>query len=98
MAQYSMSYTQDLAKEGSDEKAKRPVASGSVVKVIHVEGKRVVRQVFTGYLSTTMSVSFGCGDYRRVTLNSVGFNFCGIAPNTAAAAVAFEMCSNLISH
>jgi hypothetical protein len=98
MAQHNISYVQTLAKEGLDEEAKRPVADKSVVEIIHMDGKKAVIQGFTGPLSGAMEVFFGCQSYHTPILNCVEFTFYGIAANTAAAAMAFEMCFNLISH
>ena len=99
MAQYNLSYAETSSKGGSDEQANRYVTDKSVVETVHVDEKKVMKQAFTEWLAMAMNTFFDCQSYHQFTpaRNSLEMTFFGVAHNTTAAAMAFEMCFNLIS-
>jgi hypothetical protein len=73
-----------------------PVGGESVVAVTPVEGKAVLNYGFTRTLAHAMGVFFDCKSYHGTRIRSQEYVFYGIANNTASAAMAFEICYNLI--
>lgn len=96
MSQYNV--TQAELIERSDDKEKALLAGESVVEIIATTGRngKVRNDGFTGDLVHAMQVFFDCKCYSMATAHSIEWVFYGVASNTAAAAMAFEMAHNLI--
>jgi len=69
-----------------------------VVSIKRAEGSKntVNKQGFVNSLSYAMQTFFDCKSYSTRIYTSVEWTFYGIAENTIAAAMAFEMAYNLI--
>lgn len=95
MKQHNLTEAEVFAESGTvhDE---TPVGGESVVSVTHREGKRVQNFAFTSPLMHAMNTFFDCKAYHSTMATSFEYTFYGISRNTAAAAMAFEMCYNLI--
>lgn len=96
MSQYNV--TQAELIERTDDKEKALLAGQSVVEIIATTGRsgKVRKYGFTCDLAYAMQVFFDCKCYSVARARSIEWTFYGIASNTAAAAMAFEMAHNLI--
>ena len=95
MSQYNI--TQAELIERSDDKEKALLAGESVVEVVPTAGGngKVRNNGFTDDLAHAMHVFFDCKSYSVARAYSIEWVFYGVASNTAAAAMAFEMAYNL---
>jgi len=57
---------------------------------------KVISQTWVHDVASAMTVFFDCKAYSTALTRSIEWTFYGIAPNTVAAAIAFEMAHNLI--
>jgi hypothetical protein len=96
MSQYNV--TQAELIERADDKEKALLAGESVVEIIATTGRsgKVRKYGFTGDLALAMQVFFDCKCYSTARARSIEWTFYGVASNTAAAVMAFEMAHNLI--
>lgn len=96
MSQYNV--TQAELIERTDDKEKALLAGESVVEIIATTGRsgKVRNYGFTDDLTHAMRVFFDCKCYSMAGACSIEWTFYGVASNTAAAAMAFEMAHNLI--
>lgn len=98
MAQHNL--TKDLTKaEHSPRVALRKMSRLSEAKALcqsHTLKKRESRTSHLLPTSTAMNIFFDWKSYHEGNLRSHDYTFYSIAQNTAAAAMAFEMCHNLI--
>ncbi|KAH9216815.1 hypothetical protein DL95DRAFT_362852 [Leptodontidium sp. 2 PMI_412] len=98
MGQYNVSQAEVLAHEPPS--AQRQYAGQSVVSIQRVDGdksKTVNHQSYVGTLCCAMKRFFDCKSYSTTNYSSLELTFYGIAENTVAAAMSFEMAYNLIA-
>ena len=98
MGQYNVTQAEVLAHESPS--AQRRYAGQSDVSIRRVDGdksKSVQQQSFVGTLGTAMDGFFDCKFYSTARSSSLQLTFYGIAENTVAAAISFEMAYNLIA-
>jgi hypothetical protein len=96
MGQYNVSQAEVLAQE--PQATQQQYAGQSDVSIERADGSRkdVRIQSFVTQLASAMRKFFDCKAYSTKGLYSVIWTFYGIAENTVAAAMAFEMAFNLI--
>ncbi|KAK6850578.1 hypothetical protein PG987_000212 [Apiospora arundinis] len=97
MGQYNVSQAEVLAHEPDEQ---RHYAGQSVVSISCCDGDRsrsVRQQSYTATLAHAMGCFFDCKHYSTGYTSSVDFTFYGIAENSIAAAMSFEMAYNLIA-
>jgi hypothetical protein len=96
MSQYNV--TQAEAFEQSNDEDQAQHGGQSVVAITATDNShgRVQNYGFTNTLASAMCVFFDCKSYSTARSTSFEWTFYGIASNTAAAAMAFEMTYNLI--
>ncbi|KAF2455467.1 hypothetical protein BDY21DRAFT_380557 [Lineolata rhizophorae] len=97
MGQYNITQAEVLAHETPSEH--RNHGGQSTVAIQRVDGdqsKRVKHQNFVDMLCAAMRCFFDCKSYSTAYLSQLRLTFYGIAENTVAAAMAFEMAYNLI--
>ncbi|KAL9112405.1 MAG: hypothetical protein Q9227_003247 [Pyrenula ochraceoflavens] len=96
MAQYNVTQADVFA--ASEEVDLEKYTGHSVVSITNTqEGwRRVLKQGFTGCVASAMEVFFDCKSCYVLRISSHERIFYGVAPNTVAAAMAFEMVFNLI--
>ncbi|KAJ5144267.1 hypothetical protein N7526_001775 [Penicillium atrosanguineum] len=83
----------------NDERSNKASYGGrSIVRIEKVAGlsRRVVKEAFVEIVAKAMCTFFDCKSFSTDFGISVEWSFFGIASNTVAAAVAFEMAHNLI--
>ncbi|KAJ6050209.1 uncharacterized protein N7446_005555 [Penicillium canescens] len=83
----------------SDDRSNKACYGGrSIVRIEKVTGlaRRVMREAFVERVATAMCTFFDCKSFSTDLGVSVECSFFGIASNTVAAAIAFEMAHNLI--
>lgn len=97
MKEHNLTEAETFAASGTFQDEK-PRAGESVVSVTRYDGKKAVNFAFTGSLAHAMNAFFDCKSYHQARGMSHQHVFYGIPKNTAAAAMAFEMCYNLILH
>lgn len=98
MGQYNVSQAEILAHETPD--AQRQYAGQSIVSIQRVDcngSKPVLHHGYLDALVAAMNGFFDCKAYSAVFRSSLEWTFYGIAENTVAAAMAFEMAYNLIA-
>ena len=95
MKDHNLTEAETFAESGTMQD-ESPLAGESVVSVTHTEGKKALNFAFTWPLECAMNNFFDCKSYHTARANSYDHVFYGISKNTAAAAMAFEMCYNLI--
>lgn len=98
MGQYNVSQAEVLAHESPEKQ--RQYAGHSVVSITRFDGddSRAMRQQrYIGTLCYAMERFFDCKSYSTAGYSSLDMTFYGIAENTVAAAMSFEMAFNLIS-
>ncbi|KXJ89108.1 hypothetical protein Micbo1qcDRAFT_165880, partial [Microdochium bolleyi] len=98
MGQYNVSQAEVLAHVPPD--AQKQYAGQSVVSITRVDGdedKPVRQQSYVNTLCSAMGEFFDCKYYSTAKDSSVDLTFYGIAENSVAAAMAFEMAYNLIA-
>lgn len=96
MKQYNVSQMEILAHESSNERKR--YAGQSIVSIKRADGSLTVvpHRGFLDSLSRAMCIFFDCKCYSTQMIWSLDWTFYGIAQNTVAAAMAFEMAHNLI--
>ncbi|KAI1839656.1 hypothetical protein JX265_013681 [Neoarthrinium moseri] len=98
MGQYNVSQAEVLAHEPNT--GQQQYAGQSVVSIVRCDGnphKLVRQQSHVGNLGGAMQIFFDCKSYSTGAQSSVDFTFYGIAQNSKAAAMSFEMAYNLIA-
>lgn len=83
----------------NDDRSNKACYGGrSIVRIEKVTGssRRVMREAFVERVATAMCTFFDCKSFSTDFGISVEWSFFGIASNTVAAAIAFEMAHNLI--
>ncbi|KAF2248349.1 hypothetical protein BU26DRAFT_520046 [Trematosphaeria pertusa] len=97
MGQYNVSQAEVLAHEPPA--TQQQYAGQSVVSIKRADGSRntVNNQGFVKELALAMTNFFDCKYYSTRNFTSMDWTFYGIAENTVAAAMGFEMAYNLIS-
>ena len=98
MGQYNVSQAEVLAHEPAS--AQRQYAGQSVVSIQLMDGdesKPVRYQSYVDALCSAMRRFFDCKSYSSNNYSSLELTFYGIAENTVAAAMSFEMAYNLIA-
>lgn len=97
IGQHNLSQAEVLAHESPDTRGQ--YAGLSTVSIHHVNNLKQVRQ--QSYISTlceAMTNFFDCKYYTTTRPSSLELTFYGIAENTVAASMSFEMAYNLIAH
>lgn len=97
MRQHNVSQAEVLAHEPPA--TQQRYVGQSVVSITRADGSTntVKNQGFVGELASAMKMFFDCKCYLAREYSSMDWTFYGIAENTVAAAIAFEMPYNLIS-
>ena len=97
MAQYDVTQADLLANaEKQDDYAVLGGQSTVVITSTKDLSKRVISQTWVHDVVNAMTIFFECGAYSTALTASLKWTFYGIAANTVAAAMAFEMAHNLI--
>lgn len=98
MGQHNITQAQVFEKDKENDKVR--LGGESVVKIISANNndRKVLNLAFASPLATAMRIFFDCKCYSINQQASIGWTFYGIATNTAAAAMSFEMAFNLILH
>lgn len=96
MSQHNVTQADLMAADQNDNKAH--YGGQSIVRITKIAGSsdRVVREGFTRKLARAMSTLFDCRSFSTDYRTHVGWTFFGIADNTVAAAMGFEMAHNKI--
>jgi len=98
MGRYNVSQAEVLTHEGPDtQKQYAGLSSVSIERVDGDESKSVNYQSYVNDLCCAMQCFFDCKSYSAAKYSSVELTFYGIAENTVAAAMSFEMTYNLIA-
>ncbi|ETS84404.1 hypothetical protein PFICI_02429 [Pestalotiopsis fici W106-1] len=98
MAQNNVTQAELLAHEAPEQQ--KQYAGQSIVAIIRLDGdkyKSVRQQSYVGALMSAMNTFFDCKSYTTMGRSSLHLTFYGIAENTVAAAMAFEMVYNSIA-
>ncbi|RMZ87741.1 hypothetical protein DV736_g5032, partial [Chaetothyriales sp. CBS 134916] len=96
MAQHNVTQS-ELLEKTTDDDDYAALGGQSVVEIIRSKGDktRVVSQTWVHDIAVAMTVFFDCKTYSTSGRASIKWTFYGIAANTVAAAMAFEMAHNL---
>ncbi|KAF5863553.1 hypothetical protein ETB97_009797 [Aspergillus alliaceus] len=96
MAQYNVTQVDLVAN--SDDGSKARYGGRSIVTITNTKDhtKWVVNETFVGKLAMAMCTFFDCQRFSTHCRTSVMWTFFGVAENTVAAAMAFEMAHNRI--
>jgi len=96
MAQYNVTQA-DLLDRTTNDHDYAALGGQSVVDITSTKGSeaRVISQTWVHDVAIAMTIFFDCRTYSTRRLASVEWTFYGIAANTVAAAIAFEMAHNL---
>lgn len=97
MAQYNVTQA-DVLAQATDSGEQKQYAGRSTVSISSTKDRyaKVISQTWVHDVASAMTVFFDCKSYSTALASSIEWTFYGIAPNTAAAAIAFEMAHNLI--
>jgi Protein of unknown function (DUF2786) len=97
MAQYNVTQA-DVLAQATDSGEQKQYAGQSTVSITSTKDQyaRVISQTWVHDVASAMTKFFDCNSYSTALAFSIEWTFYGIAPNTAAAAIAFEMAHNLI--
>jgi hypothetical protein len=97
MAQYNVTQA-DVLAQAADSEQQKQYAGQSNVAITSTKGPfaKVISQTWVHRVAAAMEVFFDCKTYSTARTWSIEWTFYGIAPNTAAAAISFEMAHNLI--
>ena len=97
MAQYNVTQA-DVLAQATDSGEQKQYAGRSTVSITSTKDQyaRVISQTWVHDVASAMTKFFDCKSYSTALAFSIEWTFYGIAPNTAAAAIAFEMAHNLI--
>ena len=96
MNQHNVTQADLMAADGNSNKASFGGRSKVRITKTDKSAKRVMMEAFTFKLAQAMCTSFDCKCYSTHGGEVVEWSFFGIASNTAAAALAFEMAHNRI--
>jgi hypothetical protein len=104
MAQYNVTQVDMMAMTKDDDKAvdgkstKAQYGGQSVVTIGNTKdrSKRPINESFVKKLAQSMSTFFNCKHFSSQEMFSISWTFYGIAENTVAAAMGFEMAHNKI--
>ena len=95
MAQHNITQAQAFEKDKENDQAR--LGGESIVAITAAnQDRRILHLAFTDRLAVAMEKFFDCKSYSTRFDASIEFTFYGIATNTAAAAMGFEMAYNLI--
>jgi hypothetical protein len=96
MSQHNVTQADLLASDGNNSKAS--FGGHSKVRITKTDGsdKMVTMEAFAGKLANAMCTFFDCKCYSTYCGDCVEWSFFGIASNTVAAAMSFEMAHNRI--
>ncbi|KAH8917461.1 hypothetical protein BT69DRAFT_1286636 [Atractiella rhizophila] len=94
MAKLSIKEADVMASESLEEKIQR--AGCSKVVIVHKKGGKVPNQAWANTCVSAMTTWFDVKSFSTAWTYKLEWTFYGIAENTAAAALAFEMVFNLI--
>jgi hypothetical protein len=97
MAQYNVTQA-DVLAQATDSGEQKQYAGQSTVSISSTKDRsaKVISQTWVHGVASAMMMFFDCKSYSTALKFSIEWTFYGIAPNTAAAAIAFEMAHNLI--
>lgn len=98
MAEYNIkeaALNVDGDSESTNTKPGESIVEGTKVKP---DGKKTLKEFFTGFLAVAMGIFFDCKSCARHRGDHWDYVFYGLSRNTATAAMSFEMCYNLIQH
>jgi hypothetical protein len=97
MAQYNVTQA-DVLAQATDSGEQKQYAGQSTVSISSTKDRyaRAISQTWVHGVASAMMMFFDCNSYSTALEFSIEWTFYGIAPNTAAAAIAFEMAHNLI--
>ena len=94
MSQHNITQAQAFEKEEEEDQAR--LGGESLVAITTAKhDKKVINYAFTGSLAQAMTIFFDCKCYSTARRSATTLTFYGIATNTAAAAMSFEMAYNL---
>ena len=97
MAQYNVTQADLLAHASTDEEQLQRAGQSMVtITPTRSHTAKVVSQTWVHDVALAMEVFFDCKSYSSARTLSIDWTFYGIAPNTVAAALAFEMAHNLV--
>lgn len=97
MGQYNVTTADLLAKENAANRVQHTGNSCVTIRSTQGAGRRVILQGFVDTIASAMSKSYDCKDYStRLGDNGIRWTFYGIAKNTVAAAITFEMVHNKV--
>lgn len=97
MSQYNVTQADLIANESANNRGHFGGRSKvAITKVPGSKSTKVITEAFTWKLATAMSTYFDCKEYSVYLTTRVQWVFFGIASNTAAAAMGFEMAHNKI--
>lgn len=95
MAQHNITQAQAFEKDKENDQAR--LGGESIVAITAAnEERKVLHLAFSHRLADAMDIFFDCKSYSTRFDASIEWTFYGIATNTAAAAMGFEMAYNLI--
>jgi hypothetical protein len=97
MAQYNVTQA-DVLAQATDSGEQKQYAGQSTVSITSTKDQyaKVISQTWVHDVASAMMKFFDCKSYSTALTFSIEWTFYGIAPNTTAAAIAFEMAHNLI--
>jgi hypothetical protein len=96
MSQYNVTQAEAFEDINNEDRAQH--GGHSIVAITATDDGKVKNYAFTAELASAICVFFDCKVYSTELWFSHEWTFYGIASNTAAAAIAFEMTYNLIFH
>jgi hypothetical protein len=96
MAQYNVSQADLVANSDDGSKARYGGRSTVAITNIKEQTRRVIKEAFVDKLANAMCRFFDCKCFSTNYPTSMNWTFFGIAKNTIAAAMAFEMAHNKI--
>jgi hypothetical protein len=96
MSQYNVTQAEAFEENPDEDHAQH--GGHSIVAITATDDGPVKSYAFTSTLACAICIFFDCKEYSEAFASSLEWNFYGIASNTAAAAMAFEMTYNLISN
>jgi hypothetical protein len=97
MAQYNVTQA-DVLAQATNSAEQKQYAGQSTVSISSTKDRtaKVISQTWVHDVAAAMMMFFDCNSYSTALTSSIEWTFYGIAPNTTAAAIAFEMAHNLI--
>lgn len=96
MQQHNINHSDMVATECATSEPSK-LSGQSIVSILHKDpGKKIIYETWVDQIAYAITIFFDCKDYSTQSLRCVDWTFYGIAINTVAAAMAFEMVHNLI--